>query len=32
MDADNEFFDKFLEGFAMFPLNQGEVCTCRGAC
>ena len=22
------FFDKALEGFAMFALNQGEVCTC----
>jgi aldehyde dehydrogenase len=22
------FFDKCLEGFAMFALNQGEVCTC----
>jgi aldehyde dehydrogenase len=28
MDADDEFFDKALEGFAMFALNQGEVCTC----
>ncbi|WP_025916082.1 aldehyde dehydrogenase [Herminiimonas sp. CN] len=28
MDADDEFFDKCLEGFAMFALNQGEVCTC----
>ncbi|MDQ8697291.1 aldehyde dehydrogenase [Hyphomicrobium sp. LHD-15] len=27
-DADDEFFDKALEGFAMFALNQGEVCTC----
>jgi aldehyde dehydrogenase len=26
--ADDEFFDKSLEGFAMFALNQGEVCTC----
>jgi aldehyde dehydrogenase len=26
--ADDEFFDKALEGFAMFALNQGEVCTC----
>src|SRR5215469_11836704 len=25
---DDEFFDKALEGFAMFALNQGEVCTC----
>jgi aldehyde dehydrogenase len=28
MDADDEFFDKAMEGFAMFALNQGEVCTC----
>ena len=28
MDADDEFFDKSLEGFTMFALNQGEVCTC----
>ncbi|MBI1891747.1 MAG: aldehyde dehydrogenase family protein [Burkholderiales bacterium] len=28
MDQDDEFFDKCLEGFAMFALNQGEVCTC----
>ena len=28
MDADDDFFDKSLEGFAMFALNQGEVCTC----
>ena len=28
MDADDDFFDKCLEGFAMFALNQGEVCTC----
>jgi aldehyde dehydrogenase len=27
MDADDAFFDKALEGFAMFALNQGEVCT-----
>src|ERR1700738_3121026 len=25
---DDEFVDKALEGFAMFALNQGEVCTC----
>lgn len=24
----DDFFDKALEGFAMFALNQGEVCTC----
>ncbi len=28
MAADDAFFDKALEGFAMFALNQGEVCTC----
>jgi hypothetical protein len=28
MDKDDDFFDKALEGFAMFALNQGEVCTC----
>jgi len=28
LDKDDEFFDKALEGFAMFALNQGEVCTC----
>ncbi|MEL6391249.1 MAG: aldehyde dehydrogenase family protein [Bacteroidota bacterium] len=28
MDKDDEFFDKCLEGAAMFALNQGEVCTC----
>ena len=28
MDKDDDFFDKCLEGFAMFALNQGEVCTC----
>jgi aldehyde dehydrogenase len=25
---DDAFYDKALEGFAMFALNQGEVCTC----
>lgn len=28
MDQDDAFFDKALEGLAMFALNQGEVCTC----
>ncbi|MEL7347816.1 MAG: aldehyde dehydrogenase [Pseudomonadota bacterium] len=28
MEADDDYFDKCLEGFAMFALNQGEVCTC----
>ncbi len=27
-DKDDAFFDKALEGFALFALNQGEVCTC----
>jgi len=26
--ADDAFYDKALEGFTMFALNQGEVCTC----
>ncbi|EHR50678.1 NAD-dependent aldehyde dehydrogenase [Saccharomonospora marina XMU15] len=26
--ADDEFLDKAVEGFVMFALNQGEVCTC----
>ena len=28
MREDDDFFDKALEGFTMFALNQGEVCTC----
>lgn len=28
MDKDDDFLDKALEGFAMFALNQGEICTC----
>ena len=28
MSEDDAFFDKCLEGFAMFAFNQGEVCTC----
>lgn len=27
-DEDDELADKALEGFTMFALNQGEVCTC----
>ncbi|WP_439487643.1 aldehyde dehydrogenase family protein [Algoriphagus sp.] len=27
-DANDEFFDKAIEGAVMFALNQGEVCTC----
>jgi aldehyde dehydrogenase len=27
-EKDDDFFDKALEGFTMFALNQGEVCTC----
>ena len=28
LSADDDYFDKALEGFTMFALNQGEVCTC----
>jgi aldehyde dehydrogenase len=28
MSKDDAYFDKALEGFALFALNQGEVCTC----
>jgi len=28
MEADDDFFDKCIEGAVMFALNQGEVCTC----
>ncbi|NLY79839.1 MAG: aldehyde dehydrogenase, partial [Lysinibacillus sp.] len=28
MAADDEFLDKAVEGFVLFALNQGEVCTC----
>jgi aldehyde dehydrogenase len=28
MAEDDDYFDKTLEGFTMFALNQGEVCTC----
>jgi aldehyde dehydrogenase len=28
MDANDEYFDKVLEGFALFAFNKGEVCTC----
>jgi aldehyde dehydrogenase len=28
MSEDDDFLDKALEGFTMFALNQGEVCTC----
>ncbi len=27
-NKDDAFYDKALEGFTMFALNQGEVCTC----
>ena len=27
-DQEDDYLDKALEGFAMFALNQGEVCTC----
>lgn len=28
MDEDDDFLDKALEGFTLFALNQGEICTC----
>ena len=28
LQEDDDFFDKAIEGFTMFALNQGEVCTC----
>ena len=28
LDQDDEFLDKAIEGFVLFALNQGEVCTC----
>jgi aldehyde dehydrogenase len=28
MAADDDFLDKAVEGFVLFALNQGEVCTC----
>jgi len=28
MEKDDNFLDKAVEGFVMFALNQGEVCTC----
>lgn len=28
MDKDDDFLEKALEGFTMFALNQGEICTC----
>jgi aldehyde dehydrogenase len=28
MQDDDDYLDKALEGFTMFALNQGEVCTC----
>ncbi|MGM7681999.1 acetaldehyde dehydrogenase ExaC [Cytobacillus sp. Hm23] len=28
MDADDDYLDKTIEGFVLFALNQGEVCTC----
>ena len=27
-DADDDFFDKAIEGMVLFAFNQGEVCTC----
>ena len=28
MDADDEFFDKAIEGLVLFAFNSGEVCSC----
>ena len=28
MAKDDDFFDKAIEGFVLFALNQGEICTC----
>lgn len=28
LDREDNFLEKSLEGFAMFALNQGEICTC----
>ena len=28
LDEEDDFFDKALEGFALFAFNKGEVCTC----
>lgn len=28
MDKDDDYLDKAIEGFVMFALNSGEVCTC----
>lgn len=28
MEKDDAFLDKAIEGFVMFALNQGEICTC----
>lgn len=28
MEKDDDYLDKAIEGFVMFALNQGEVCTC----
>src|SRR5690606_16474650 len=28
MDQKDDFLEKALEGFTMFALNQGEICTC----
>ena len=32
MDEEDAFFDKALEGFALFAFNQGEVCTSSESC
>ncbi|KAA8734853.1 aldehyde dehydrogenase family protein [Acinetobacter qingfengensis] len=28
LDREDDYLDKALEGFSMFALNQGEICTC----
>lgn len=28
MDKDDDFLDKAIEGFTMFALNQGQICSC----
>ena len=32
MDADDEYLDKAIEGFVLFALNSGEICTCSFTC
>lgn len=28
MDKDDDYLDKAIEGFTMFALNQGQICSC----